>query len=52
VFATAVAINSWRFVQPGPNHWQIVLTEMSADQNLQNITAETVDAFGEECVLP
>jgi prepilin-type N-terminal cleavage/methylation domain-containing protein len=25
--STAVAINSWRFVQPGPNHWQIVLTE-------------------------
>jgi hypothetical protein len=31
---------------------QIVLTDMSADQNLQNITAETVDAFGEECRLP
>lgn len=22
-----VAINSWRFVSPGANHWQIVLTE-------------------------
>lgn len=25
--STAVDINSWRFVQPGPNHWQIVMTE-------------------------
>jgi Tfp pilus assembly protein PilV len=24
--ATAVDIHSWRFVQPGPNHWRIVLT--------------------------
>jgi Tfp pilus assembly protein PilV len=24
--ATAVDVHSWRFVQPGPNHWRIVLT--------------------------
>ena len=37
---------------PNSQPLQIALTEMSADQNLQNITPGTVDAFGETCVLP
>jgi hypothetical protein len=37
---------------PNSQPLQIVLTDMSADQNLENITADAVDAFGEECVLP
>jgi hypothetical protein len=37
---------------PGSQPLQIVLTDMSAQSNLQDITAGDVDAFGEECTLP
>jgi hypothetical protein len=41
--------NAW---MPNSQPLQIALTDMSADTNLENITAGDVDAFGEECTLP
>jgi hypothetical protein len=37
---------------PNSQPLQIALTDMTANQDLPNLTSDIVDAFGEECVLP